>query len=183
MLINSVLSTGRVVSEDVTLTFPKNVIPGSARCSVSVIGKAVHGVETRAVWQDNSVSNASFYALPLIGDLMGRALKNLDKLLQMPTGCGEQRMIGLGPNIYILQYLEVTGQLTASIRLTATDYLQSGMDEQIHFKCVGDLTLVHQFTFQFKDNNISVIKCKAWDLFSIIYLSNLTGVQLFVFCI
>ncbi len=92
---------------------------------------------------------------------MGRALKNLDKLLQMPTGCGEQRMIGLGPNIYILQYLEVTGQLTASIRLTATDYLQSGMDEQIHFKCVGDLTLVRQFTFQFKDNNISVIKCRG----------------------
>ncbi len=103
------------------------------------------------------------YALPLIGDLMGRALKNLDKLLQMPTGCGEQRMIGLGPNIYILQYLEVTGQLTAAIRLTATDYLQSGMDEQIHFKCVGDLTLVRQFTFQFKDNHISVLKCKAWE--------------------
>ncbi len=63
---------------------------------------------------------------------MGRALKNLDHLLQMPFGCGEQNMIVLAPNIYILQYLEVTGQLTAAIRQTATSYLQSGMDEPIH---------------------------------------------------
>lgn len=41
-------------------------------------------------------------------------------------------MIVLAPNIYILQYLEVTGQLTAAIRQTATGYLQSGMDELIH---------------------------------------------------
>lgn len=64
---------------------------------------------------------------------MGRALKNLDRLLQMPYGCGEQNMIVLAPNIYILQYLEVTGQLTAAVRQTATGYLQSGMDEQMQF--------------------------------------------------
>ncbi len=64
---------------------------------------------------------------------MGHALKNLNELLQMPYGCGEQNMIVLAPNIYILQYLEVTGQLTAAIRQTATGYLQSGMDEQMHF--------------------------------------------------
>ncbi|KAF4099969.1 hypothetical protein G5714_020095 [Onychostoma macrolepis] len=96
---------GSVVSEAVTLTFPTNVIQGSARCSVLVTG-----------------------------DIMGRALKNLDKLLQMPTGCGEQRMIYLGPNIYILQYLEVTGQLTAAIRLHATGYLQSGYQGLLNYR-------------------------------------------------
>ena len=69
---------------------------------------------------------------------MGRALKNLDRLLQMPYGCGEQNMIVLAPNIYILLYLEVTGQLTAAIRETATGFLKSGMDVQIHFIYVGD---------------------------------------------
>lgn len=63
---------------------------------------------------------------------MGRALKNLDGLLRMPYGCGEQNMIVLAPNIYILLYLEATGQLTAAIRQTATGYLQSGINEQIH---------------------------------------------------
>ncbi|XDV12115.1 hypothetical protein PO909_000847 [Leuciscus waleckii] len=96
---------GNVLSEDVTLTFPKNVVQGSARCSVSVLG-----------------------------DIMGRALKNLDKLLQMPYGCGEQNMIVLAPNIYILLYLEVTGQLTAAIRETATGYLQKGYQGQLNYR-------------------------------------------------
>uniref|UniRef100_A0A8C1TZQ2 Alpha-2-macroglobulin-like n=1 Tax=Cyprinus carpio TaxID=7962 RepID=A0A8C1TZQ2_CYPCA len=96
---------GSVLSEDVTLTFPTNLIQGSARCSVSVLG-----------------------------DIMGRALKNLDRLLQMPYGCGEQNMIVLAPNIYILQYLEVTGQLTAAVRQTATGYLQSGYQGQLNYR-------------------------------------------------
>ncbi|XP_067283795.1 uncharacterized protein [Pseudorasbora parva] len=45
---------------------------------------------------------------PDIGDIMGRALKNLDELLQMPSGCGEQNMIILAPNIYVLLYLKDT---------------------------------------------------------------------------
>ncbi|KAK7175530.1 hypothetical protein R3I93_002446 [Phoxinus phoxinus] len=96
---------GSVLSEDVTLTFPKNVVQGSARCSVSVLG-----------------------------DIMGRALKNLDGLLQMPSGCGEQNMIILAPNIYILLYLKVTGQITAAIRETATGYLQSGYQGELNFR-------------------------------------------------
>ncbi|XP_077053726.1 alpha-2-macroglobulin-like protein 1 [Siphateles boraxobius] len=96
---------GNILSEDVTLTFPKNVVQGSARCSVSVLG-----------------------------DIMGRALKNLDRLLQMPYGCGEQNMIVLAPNIYILLYLEVTGQLTAAIRETATGYLQKGYQRQLNYR-------------------------------------------------
>ncbi|ROI63303.1 Pregnancy zone protein [Anabarilius grahami] len=96
---------GDVLSEDVTLTFPTNVVQGSARCSVSVLG-----------------------------DIMGHALKNLDKLLRMPYGCGEQNMIILAPNIYILLYLEVTGQLTAAIRETAIGYLRSGYQRQLNYR-------------------------------------------------
>jgi len=70
----------------------------------------------------------------LVGDIMGRALKNLDGLLQMPSGCGEQNMIILAPNIYILLYLEVTGQLTTAIRATAIGYLQNGMGKEIRLK-------------------------------------------------
>lgn len=60
------------------------------------------------------------------GDILGRALKNLDGLLQMPYGCGEQNMVLLAPNIYILQYLEDTKQLTTTIKEKATDFLISG---------------------------------------------------------
>jgi hypothetical protein len=49
----------------------------------------------------------------------------------MPYGCGEQNMGVLAPNIYILQYLEGTRQLTAAIRETATGYIQRGLDDNL----------------------------------------------------
>lgn len=57
---------------------------------------------------------------------MGRALKNLEGQLRMPYGCGEQNMARLAPNIYILQYLETTKQLTPAIREKALEFLRSG---------------------------------------------------------
>ncbi|XDV32971.1 hypothetical protein PO909_003601, partial [Leuciscus waleckii] len=88
---------GDSLSEEVALTLPKDLIEGSARSSVSVIG-----------------------------DILGRALRNLHGLLRMPYGCGEQNLAVLSPNIYILEYLENTEQLTSAIRERATGFLKSG---------------------------------------------------------
>ena len=46
---------------------------------------------------------------------MGPTLSNLDKLLRVPTGCGEQNMLGMVPNIFVMQYLESTEQLTPTV--------------------------------------------------------------------
>ncbi|KAF4104075.1 alpha-2-macroglobulin-like [Onychostoma macrolepis] len=96
---------GDSLSEEVDLTLPKDVIEGSARSSVSVIG-----------------------------DILGRALSNLHGLLRMPYGCGEQNMAVLSPNIYILQYLENTKQLTSAIRERATGFLKSGYQRQLNYR-------------------------------------------------
>lgn len=61
---------------------------------------------------------------------MGRALKNLDGMLRMPYGCGEQNMALLAPNIYILQYLNNTNQLTPAISEKATGFLKSGESQK-----------------------------------------------------
>lgn len=68
----------------------------------------------------------SFICVWFIGDILGQALRNLHGLLRMPYGCGEQNMAVLSPNIYILQYLENTEQLTSAIRERATGFLKSG---------------------------------------------------------
>ncbi|XP_076147509.1 alpha-2-macroglobulin-like [Alosa pseudoharengus] len=96
---------GGTLTEEVELTLPGDVVKGSARASVSVLG-----------------------------DILGRALKNIDSLLQMPYGCGEQNMAILSPNIYILQYLQNTGQLTADIKEKATNFLRSGYQRQLNYK-------------------------------------------------
>lgn len=57
---------------------------------------------------------------------MGTALDNIDELLQMSSGCGEQNMVHFAPNVFITRYLEETGQLTPEIKQKAIGYLESG---------------------------------------------------------
>lgn len=57
---------------------------------------------------------------------MGTAMQNLQQLLRMPYGCGEQNMVLFTPNIYILDYLNATGQLTDETKSKAIGYLVNG---------------------------------------------------------
>uniref|UniRef100_A0AAQ6A9J0 NTR domain-containing protein n=1 Tax=Amphiprion ocellaris TaxID=80972 RepID=A0AAQ6A9J0_AMPOC len=93
------------VEKKISLLMPEMFVAGSARASVSVLG-----------------------------DLMGRAMKNLDKLLEMPYGCGEQNMLLFAPNIFILNYLKSTGQLTQKILDKATHFLESGYQRELTYK-------------------------------------------------
>uniref|UniRef100_A0A3Q1C540 Alpha-2-macroglobulin-like n=1 Tax=Amphiprion ocellaris TaxID=80972 RepID=A0A3Q1C540_AMPOC len=96
---------GDALTEEVELRLPENVTDGSVRVSLSVLG-----------------------------DILGRALKNIDGLLRMPFGCGEQNMVLLVPNIYILQYLENTEQLTPAIREKASNFMKNGYQRQLNYK-------------------------------------------------
>ena len=58
---------------------------------------------------------------------MGPSIEDLDKLLKMPTGCGEQNMVGFAPNICVMDYLTATGQLNEKISQKAKIFMQSGM--------------------------------------------------------
>lgn len=57
---------------------------------------------------------------------MNCILQNLDSLLTVPTGCGEQVMSKLAPNLYILRYLNATDQLTDAVRNKAIEYIKIG---------------------------------------------------------
>ncbi|NWI57061.1 OVOS protein, partial [Calyptomena viridis] len=100
-----VCAKGMKISEPVSLSLPRNLVQGSARAYFSVIG-----------------------------DIWGTALRNLDNLLHMPYGCGEQNMALFTPNIYALDYLNKTGQLTEEIRLRGTGYLSTGYQKQLSYK-------------------------------------------------
>ena len=52
--------------------------------------------------------------------------RRLGKPLRMPMGCGEQTMIFLAPNVYVMQYLLRTRQVTADIESKAYRMIQSG---------------------------------------------------------
>ena len=73
---------------------------------------------------------------------MGPALSNLDGLLRMPYGCGEQNMAKFAPNIYIMDYLTNTNQVTEKIKSDALHYIKSG---KLKYG-VSDYTIVVIFT-------------------------------------
>ncbi|NXL70913.1 OVOS protein, partial [Leptocoma aspasia] len=100
-----ICAKGEKVSEQVSLSLPRNLVQGSARAYSSVIG-----------------------------DILGTALRNMDNLLHLPYGCGEQNMALFTPNIYALDYLNKTGQLTEEIRVRGTGYLSTGYQKQLSYK-------------------------------------------------
>lgn len=60
------------------------------------------------------------------GDLMGPTVNNLDKLLVMPYGCGEQTMIGFAPDVFVTNYLSATHQLSSDIADKAIGFMEKG---------------------------------------------------------
>lgn len=60
------------------------------------------------------------------GDVMGPAMSDLDQLLKLPTGCGEQNMLKFAPNIFIMQYLTGTNQVNLEIKAKATEFMTTG---------------------------------------------------------
>ena len=52
----------------------------------------------------------------VVGDLLGPSISGLERLLQIPTGCGEQNMITLAPNVFVAKYLLARKKMTPELR-------------------------------------------------------------------
>jgi len=65
---------------------------------------------------------------------MAPALENVGNVVRMPTGCGEQNMVGLVPNIYLLQYLDSTGQSEPELEEKAKKFMEIGYRRQQKYK-------------------------------------------------
>ncbi|XP_040294169.1 alpha-2-macroglobulin-like protein 1 [Bufo bufo] len=83
---------------------------------------------------DTWVKNSESAYVSVMGDILGTTLQNLDHLIQMPYGCGEQNMLTMAPIVYVLAYLKVTEQLSAAQKEKAIGYLQSGYQRQLSYK-------------------------------------------------
>ncbi|XP_071088371.1 CD109 antigen-like isoform X5 [Haliotis cracherodii] len=82
----------------------------------------------------NVVSGSQTARITAIGDLMGPTVSGLDSLLRMPTGCGEQTMLGLAPDVFVTNYLTATKQLTGDIEDKAIKYMESGYQRELTYQ-------------------------------------------------
>lgn len=60
------------------------------------------------------------------GDVMGPTMNNLDSLLRLPTGCGEQNMMGFAPDVFILKYLDTAASPNPAVVEKAKRFLRIG---------------------------------------------------------
>ncbi|XP_076059567.1 alpha-2-macroglobulin-like protein 1 [Oratosquilla oratoria] len=68
------------------------------------------------------------------GDLLGPTLANVDRLVRMPFGCGEQNLVLFAPNIFVMQYLEASQQLTPEIAARLKRNMERGYERQLAYR-------------------------------------------------
>ncbi|PFX26602.1 cobra venom factor-like [Stylophora pistillata] len=75
----------------------------------------------------------------LTGNLLGPAINTtieggLEKFFRQPTGCGEQTMLYLAPNVYVLEYLTNTKQISDPNAESAYRFIQSGYRRELNYR-------------------------------------------------
>jgi CD109 antigen len=83
---------------------------------------------------EDAVAGSRLLSITAIGDVIGVSFSNVENLLRMPYGCGEQNMAGLVPNIVALDYLNSTGQLTSRLKARSVNHLEQGYARQLKYQ-------------------------------------------------
>ncbi|XP_069963587.1 thioester-containing protein 1 allele R1 isoform X5 [Bactrocera oleae] len=81
-----------------------------------------------------AVPDSEYIEFSVVGDLLGPTLKNLDKLVRMPYGCGEQNMVNFVPNILVLHYLKAISKSMPAITEKAKKFLDIGYQRELTYK-------------------------------------------------
>uniref|UniRef100_A0A0B7BJ94 NTR domain-containing protein n=1 Tax=Arion vulgaris TaxID=1028688 RepID=A0A0B7BJ94_9EUPU len=96
-------------SVELDLDLPQEVIPDTDSCTVHAMGD-------------------------LLAPTLQVMIEGVDQLLRIPTGCGEQNLIYLAPNVYVTRYLRATRRLSAAIEKKATILIRQGVARQMTFR-------------------------------------------------
>ncbi|XP_073452102.1 alpha-2-macroglobulin-like protein 1 isoform X2 [Aquarana catesbeiana] len=88
-----------------TLNIPDRLIPGTERAHIIVVG-----------------------------DIMGNIIINLEHMLRLPEGCGEQSVSKLSRYCYSLEYLQSTNELTPETKEKFLEHIVEGYQKQLTFK-------------------------------------------------
>lgn len=83
---------------------------------------------------EDAVPDSETIEVNCVGDVLGSAMQNLQKLIRLPSGCGEQNMLKFVPNIVILDYLKSTKQAKTTIQQKAIDYTEVGYQGELRYK-------------------------------------------------
>ncbi|XP_050072372.1 CD109 antigen-like [Anopheles maculipalpis] len=83
---------------------------------------------------EDAVPDSTKVEVSVIGDVLGSSIENLDSLIRMPFGCGEQNMLNFVPCIVVLDYLKACRRLTAAIESKAKKCMEVGYQRELTYK-------------------------------------------------
>ncbi|KAG1664848.1 Alpha-2-macroglobulin-like protein 1 [Nymphon striatum] len=112
--------------------FPQEVTQSVLFCPSEHLGGFNHTFELSL--PDDLVPGSERAYLSISGDIMGPSLSGLEKLVALPTGCGEQNMILFAPNIFVMQYLKGTSSLTSEIEKKSLQYMKLGYQRELNYR-------------------------------------------------
>ncbi|KAG8180425.1 hypothetical protein JTE90_022774 [Oedothorax gibbosus] len=83
---------------------------------------------------DDVVEGSERAYIDVTGNILGNSIANLDSLVSMPTGCGEQNLVKFVPNYVTLDYLTAIGELTDSVKNRAIGNLNTGYQRELNYR-------------------------------------------------
>ncbi|XP_073425425.1 CD109 antigen [Dendrobates tinctorius] len=104
LLLELINNKPQIISKSLNFTFPSDVVSGSEKAHITVTG-----------------------------DILGPSAANLQSLVQLPHGCGEQNMVRFAPIVFLMEYLTNTRQqndLTPKLIL----YMKEGYQRELIYQ-------------------------------------------------
>ncbi|XP_025086510.1 CD109 antigen-like [Pomacea canaliculata] len=81
-----------------------------------------------------AVRGSQVITVRISGNLLVPVISNLEKLLRLPTGCGEQNMILFAPNVFLINYLQRTNTYTTALGAQAQNFMLTGYQKELTFQ-------------------------------------------------
>ncbi|CAJ0594163.1 unnamed protein product [Cylicocyclus nassatus] len=86
------------------------------------------------LWPSDVVEGSQKARFEVVGDIMGPVLSNIEGLVRMPYGCGEQNMLNFVPNIVVLRYLKATNRAEPAIEGKAVKFMEAGYQRELTYR-------------------------------------------------
>jgi CD109 antigen len=81
-----------------------------------------------------AVEGSAHASVSIVGDLLGPTLDGLERLVRLPTGCGEQTMITFAPQVYVTGYLDAVNSLPAELRKNLQSNIAVGLQRELTYR-------------------------------------------------
>jgi CD109 antigen len=91
-------------------------------------------IDSNVPFPPNTVSGSKRIEVRFFANVLANTLDNIDQLLKMPYGCGEQNMYNFAPAVFIYDYLNQIDALDKKIEEKARRIIETGYQRELKYR-------------------------------------------------